>query len=296
MTASANPSVTGVTSISQRLKQWLVTLREWLHKCWKALCVAADAANAKARGTITRMRRRFQTTDPETTLYQVFEAESNMEGVVFLRPAQTAFLNVDLSNVLFRGTNLRGIYFVGVNWWQPQLRRNGLRDEVFFGLSADGPFRYAFLPALEETCRNARVALEDNRSFNVASDFYVGEMEALRRRLPFLRRHIASVPALYRIVSKYGTSVGQALLVLLCLIGIHTLITMLLAHSAPGTRITDSFLRAGYQTARLLAFQSLSTADAAYSVQGWLDVLFRVLFPIQLAMLALAFRSRIKRH
>ena len=161
----------------QRVSQWLAKWVAWSRSQWQALRKRVTKAYENARHLIVRVRRRFQRLDPNTTVFRVFESESHVSGVVFLKPAQTVFTDVDLSLVHFRGTNLRGARFLGVKWWQPALRRNGLRDEVFVLTTSDGPFRHHSLPALEETCRNLRVALEENRDFNTASDFYIGEME-----------------------------------------------------------------------------------------------------------------------
>jgi len=79
-----------------------------------------------------------------------------------------------------------------------------------------GSLRCEFFPVLEEKCRNARVALEENRSLNLASDFYIGEVDALRMRLPFGGDTSSAFPAIYRIVTKYDkvsgavTKLGQS--------------------------------------------------------------------------------------
>ena len=62
---------------------------------------------------------------------------------------------------------------------------------------------------LEEAYRNMRAALEDNRSYAAAADFYVGEMEANRKLQKGAARYF-SVAALYRLLSFYGTSVPRA--------------------------------------------------------------------------------------
>lgn len=246
---------------------------------------------------IQTVRRRYARSDPNTQHIQVFAAEGQMQDVIFANPEQTLFTQVDLSRVYFRGTNLRGVRFLGVNWWQPALGRNGLHDEIFIRLSQDGPFRYLSLPILEETCRNVRVAHEESRSFNVASDFYIAEMEAVRARLPWIRRAFFSVPAMYRIVSNYGTSVGRAVLTLATLILAYVILTVALATPFDGgltsTAIGDALLRA----IRVLIFQTSDLDWRAVSgIQIGADSLLRILGLIQIAMVVLAFRSRIKRH
>jgi|TARA_R110002153_G_scaffold234091_8_gene387529 hypothetical protein len=39
------------------------------------------------------------------------------------------------------------------------------------------------LPGIENTYRNIRYSLEENKDFGLANDFFVGEMEAKRRQL-----------------------------------------------------------------------------------------------------------------
>lgn len=260
-------------------------------RCQKAITLVARAMSERFRA----LRRRFSTVDPNTELFRVFEKEGQLQGVVFLKPDQTVFSEVDLSRVYFRGTNLRGVRFLGVNWRQKGLGRNGLYDEIFIRLAADGPFRFQYLPVLEETCRNARVALEENRSFAVASDFYIGEMEAIRAQLPFVQRHVFSVPALYRAVSNYGTSVGAALRILLELYLLHLGASLLLDATIFSSPAQCS--EVAVRSLKVIVFQSPDGTGLRQSVaQAWCDTLLRILGPAQIAMLVLAFRARIKRH
>ena len=68
------------------------------------------------------------------------------------------------------------------------------------------------LPGIENTYRNIRYSLEENKDFGLANDFFVGEMEAKRRQLKWWRRWLLSVPAVYKIFSNYGTSPLRVLL------------------------------------------------------------------------------------
>ena len=215
--------------------------------------------------------------------------------LLFLKPNQILFSEVDLSRVHFRGTNLRGVRFLGVKWWQPVFNRNGLYDEVYVKSSPDGPFRHLSLPVLEETCRNARVALEENRSFNAASDFYIAEMEAVREQQSFCRRHIFSVTALYRSVSRYGTSVGAAFWMLSLIYFLHVTASIYVQLPIGLVPSLEEFLEVALRSLKILLLvrteQSLTLMP-----QPWLDIGLRLLGPIQIAMLAIAFRARIKRH
>ena len=77
------------------------------------------------------------------------------------------------------------------------------------------------------------MALEENKSFGAASDFYIGEMEALRKQLGFFQRHLFSVAALYCLVSNYGTSVATSLRMLLYLYLLHLGLSLMTSASPP---------------------------------------------------------------
>jgi hypothetical protein len=249
-------------------------------------------------GWFHKVVRSFSTQNQGTKIYRVFEGEGQLQNVVFVKPDQVSFSEVDLSRVYFRGTDLRGVRFLGVNWWQPKLGRNGLHDELFIRLSKDGPFRFQNLPALEQTCRNVRVSLEESRDFNVASDFYIAEMEALRSRLPFLKRYFFSVAALYDFVSYFGTSVGRGLLVLAYLFVLHLELTILIHSPETITQLMACIPDDALRTVKILSLQMVGYGDQSNLPieQRWIDAIFRILAPIQIAMLVLAFRARIKRH
>lgn len=243
------------------------------------------------------LNRKFARSDPDTRIYLVFEAESHFKGVIFLKPDKVLFSQANLSKVYFQGTNLRGVRFLDVDWWQPTLNRNGIYDELFINNSSDGAFRYTYLPVLEETCRNARVALEENRSFNIASDFYVAEMEAIRQQQNFIKRHFFSVTALYRFVSRYGTSVGTAIRVLILIYLLHVVSSLYIQSPIEFTSIPNELITTALRSIKiLLLMQSEAQSPLTTPVQSWFDVGLRLVGPIQIAMVAIAFRSRIKRH
>lgn len=255
-----------------------------------------DAAHG-VRERIKAYRRRLARTDVASQQFRVFEKEGDLENVIFMKPEQTLFSGVDLSTVYLRGTNLRGVRLQGVRWWQPALRRNGLRDELLIAKSADGAFRFENLPVLEDLCRNVRVALEESRSFEVASDFYVAELEARRAALPLFRRHLLSIPAAYWAVSRYGTSVATAARMLLWLMILHAAVTVVLAVQSFGADWMTVLADAVRRSVQVLVFQVSSFHwDTDARGQFWADALLRVAGLIQITMLVLAFRSRIKRH
>ncbi|WP_404361561.1 pentapeptide repeat-containing protein [Methylotuvimicrobium sp. KM1] len=289
-------SVGSKPSVGQMIRHLLVQTRNSISRfaqCFKNMTVNA-AKNIHRR--LMAFHRRFAKADPDTQIYRVFEGVGELKGVVFMKPDQTLFSEVNLSKVYFSGTNLRGVRFLGVKWWQPNFKRNGLYDEVSIQLSTDGPYRHLSLPILEETCRNARVALEENRNFNAASDFYVAEMEAAQAQLPGFMRHFFSVNALYKSVSNYGTSVATAIRMLVWLYLLHFSASFYLELQSGTLPQMQQFSEQAIRSIKVL----LLTPDPKFAnvstTQSWFDIVLRLLGPIQLAMVALAFRSRIKRH
>lgn len=284
-------------SVLERIRKSVAALvaafRRTGHKVRKQIRALAD----HARTRWNRFRRRYAKRDPNTERLRVFESEGQLQNVIFMRPEQTVFSDVDFSKVSFRGTNLRGVQFLGVNWWQPRLGRNGLYDEVLLLSTDDGPYRRQSLPALEETCRNVRVALEESRNFDAASDFYIAELDAHRRYLAWPRRLLFSIPAIYRIVSIYGTSVGRALIVMLALVGAHAACTVWISFGGTELDGLGKWWHGLSRSVRVLIFQSNDLSwRAVRPGQIAADTAFRVLGLVQIAMVVLAFRSRIKRN
>jgi len=299
VTASGDIAGKKYATITQKIQNQLLHTWSFLYDIGKRFQKESLDAVKQADTKFKIFRRSIAKVDPDTNFFRVFEGGGFFQGVIILKPDQTLFSKVDMSRVHFRGTNLRGIRFIGVNWWQPALKRNGLYDEVFIRNLMDGPLRHSSLPALEEACRNARVALEENKSFNIASDFYIGEMEAVRQQQPkLLNSYFFSVAALYRIVSQYGTNVAHAVLVLSLIFLIH--VKASIYYQLPGDQILqlDCFLRIVLRSLKILLLQGVSDSEVICSSnkQEWLDLSLRLFGPIQMAMVAIAFRARIKRH
>lgn len=284
---------TTMQRIGIALRQFRVSVLQWFTAAKKRM----GHIRTKIRDITRGWLRRFARSDRDTEDFRVFAGDSQLQSVIFMKPEQTVLADVDLSDVYFRGTNLRGVRFLGVSWWQPKLRRNGLRDELFIRLSGDGPFRFKNLPVLQDLCRNVRVALEENRDFEVASDFYVGELEARRARLGALGRHLFSIPAAYRAVSRYGTSVGTAFRMLLWYLLLHASVTTMLESESPSNDLFGAPWDALRRSIQVLIFQSTNFQwGNEPPAQFIADTLLRVIGVVQIAMLVLAFRSRIKRH
>jgi len=283
-------------SMGQKIRLRLVQTRNLLSRFTKYLKNMSVDAAKMIHSRLMALHHRFAKVDLNTRIFRVFEGEGQLQGVVFMKPDQTLFSEVDLSKVYFRGTNLRGVRFLGVKWWQPIFKRNGLYDEVFIRQSKDGPFRHLNMPVLEETCRNARVALEENRDFNAASDFYIAEMEAARSQLPFFQRHLFSVNALYRSVSRYGTSVATALWVLALLYFLHFTASVYFELPSGTFPCYPRLLEVALRSLKVLLLATDPKILNVSNTQSWFDAALRLFGPIQIAMIAIAFRARIKRH
>lgn len=299
VTATGNFGIvfTGKRSIGVRLKKSLFAIWQYLSRAARHVRNEIKLSLRRGINAVNRIRRRFAATSPDERVFRVFEDEAHFEGVVFLKPDQTLFTQVDLSRVHFRGTNLRGVRFLGVSWWQPRFKRNGLYDEVWVKESPDGPHRARSMPVLEETCRNARVSLEENRSYSVATDFYVAEMEAARAQLGLFRRHIFSVNALYRTSTRYGASVAVGFRTLAFLLVIHVLLSLIVLATNDVVLTAQHVSETGLRSVRVMLLHAPESAEGQLPLrQGWLDTAFRLLGVAQMAMIVLAFRSRIKRH
>jgi hypothetical protein len=213
----------------------------------------------------------------------------------FARPAQVLFKQVNMSKVTLGGTNLRGARFEEVQWSQVTPRRKGLYDEIALRDESREPTE-GELQTLEEAYRYMRVALEDNRSYAAATDFYVGEMEANRKRQKGLGRYL-SVVALYRGLSHYGTSVWVAVGWLVAFFVLHLGVTAAL-QSPTEADLTCSLSELGARSFRLMLLQAESNGTALPHpvIQSWVDASFRVVAVIQIALVVFAFRGKIKRY
>ena len=203
-----------------------------------------------------------------------------------------------MSHVYVRGTNFRGSRFLAVNWYQSELGRDGLYDELLIKNTADAHFRQKNLSILEDSYRNIRAALEENLRYSAAADFYVGEMEARRSQLNLLERHFFSIPAWYQAVSNYGTNVLRAFKFLIYFLALHWAISIWININF---EIHDGkfALQMLQRSLGLLSFQKFDDgSDVIVDLYGqkWADISLKIVGIAQLTMLIFAFRSRIKRH
>jgi hypothetical protein len=120
-------------------------------------------------------------------------------------------------------------------------------------------------------------------------------MDALRLQLPWAQRHLFSIPALYFSVSRYGSSVGTALRMLLLLLVLHFCVSLALSSSPSELEVPSHVLDTALHSARLMLYQTEGPAPEQRAGQLWADLVFRLLGTAQLAMLVLAFRAKVKR-
>lgn len=172
-----------------------------------------------------KFRRRFPYQKEGLTEIPLFCGEANLINVVFDKPKLVSFINVDLSNVSFDATDIRGVSFLNCHWFQKPLNRNGLVHEHKYNLT-DYHERKYWLPRIESGGRNIRQALEDNRDYHLANDFFISEMEAKRQQLSFFKRNFFSILAWYRALSIYGTSPLTCLKFIFLVSALHSAILL----------------------------------------------------------------------
>jgi uncharacterized protein YjbI with pentapeptide repeats len=240
---------------------------------------------------------------------RLFTSEVHFQDVDFRRPNKVKFIGVDLFNAHLVGTDMRGVLMYDVNFYQSVLKRQGLYDEVYLNASTDTDFKAYIIPRIEEGYRNIRLALEENKNYQSATDFYIGEMEIRRKRKDFLRREFFSIEAWYRALSLYGSSPLRAtrvfVLFLLLHLGSSILITANISQTVmPDMTPQSALLPFCSKTIIEYLVNSISVltlwrGENVISNGIWssvLDTIFRIIGPLQVALIVMAMRTRIKRH
>ena len=250
----------------------------------------------KILSRITNLRKKPD--EPHWTYHPISNTRLSLTNITFAKPEYVRFDNIDMSHVELANTNFRGVNFFGVNWYQPDLKRGGLYDEVLTlnhsNKLTDQQIGYS---ACETSYRNIRVTLEENRDFSAAADFYVGEMESHQKQLGFFKKYF-SVVFLYWLVSGYGTKVFRAITVLSCLLLIHTALSFIIDNYQDHWNGNSNWMfRESFLTDTGLTGFSVSHENShAIPLKQWLDIIFRLAVISQIAMLIFAFRARIKRY
>lgn len=239
---------------------------------------------------------------------RLFHDEVIMHNVSFYSPEKVRFMAVDMSSLLLIGTNLKGVLLYDTQWYQRDLKRNGLGDEVSIHKNNDSDYRRYIFPRIESQYRNVRVALEENKNFTLASDFYIGEMEIRRMQLHPLKRYIFSIEAFYNTLSRYGTDPKKSFMILMQFYLIHVLLTI--CFQAPDFT-TFSFALFDLECLSIilekLAIYLINSLKVVTLMrfgpfienglsQTLIDTIFRIIGPFQLALLVMAMRNRIRRN
>ncbi len=123
----------------------------------------------------------------------VFLLNANFERVLATELG-LRFIQVNLKQCRFLGTDLRRFQFVGVRW--PRIGgRYGIYDEIVSESSR--------WPQIEELYRQLKQNYEDRRDYERAGDFHIGEKE-MRLRNPDTRLDLRIVLLIYKSLSEYG--------------------------------------------------------------------------------------------
>lgn len=252
-------------------------------------------------GSVERARK-------STRVRRLFNNEVGMQNVNFLCPDRVKFVGTDMSWLFLVGTDLKGVHLYDTIWFQQKLKRNGLYDEVFALKQSDKDYRNYILPQIESGYRKVRVALEENKDYSFASDFYIGEIEIRRKRKHIIKEHFLSIEAFYNALSLYGTSPLQAARMFLWFFLLHFLISFFLYQASSNHPIFDFYsfeslktvlnevLPYGINSLKILTLQHFGNFIENGLFQSLIDTIFRIIGPIQIALLVMALRNKIKRN
>lgn len=232
------------------------------------------------------------------------------DNTIFGKPIQTFFRDVDLRKASFKSVSLVGVHFSNTYFYQQELKRNGIYNEVKELRRSDTAVRRWFINKkpdnnsikrnrhLIHEYRQLRMAMENNKDYIKAQEFYVGEMEARQRR------EWSFILKLYRVSSFYGSDYLKAFRVLLWLFCIHFILTNILStHWQVQKLFCGPDIAAAWERLGDIVIHSLSTGtlqrtsvlkDLSF-YQKVADILFRLMIPIQTAMFILALRNKTKR-
>lgn len=246
---------------------------------------------------------------------KLFHSEADFTCVKLSKPEKTEFQKVDLSNVRFLETDLRGVHFTDVEWYREKgTGRNRVFDEVETPIFRN--FDYALIAQLY---RRLRANYEENLQYSEAGDFYIGEMEMTRKAE---KNIFKKLPLLfYKAISNYGESYYRPLGWIAAILLIFPLLFMFagiqpisfdpnnpmedVIHYRLDFSSTQSFSptteKVGdYYTSFLYSMSVFSfIRDKKYTtIDNWghtLFVLESILGPVTLAFFLLALRRRFKR-
>lgn len=276
-------------------------------KAFKSLKHKSGKWFSRVKSSGKKLRNMFPYSENGVEEKTLFYGHTSFYAVSFDKPSLVRFHNVDLSTTDFMHVDVRGIVFTGCNWYQKSLSRNGVYNEVHLN-NPDYHARRKFLPLIESVSRNLRHAMEENKNYSLANDFFVGEMEAKRKQLSLSKRHVTSLLAWYKVLSNYGTSPYQCIKMLFMTALLHAALLAWLTlppmswdlFSAPLEQgfelLSDSGKRLMYslQVMTLRKDRIMSFENSGVAVE-LIDFIASILGPILSLALGLSIRTRIKR-
>jgi uncharacterized protein YjbI with pentapeptide repeats len=198
-----------------------------------------------------------------------FGGDTALTGIDIAKDANVTFEKVRLGKVSFEDTNLELINFRDVTWANAhsRFRPFALWDE-FRPENANYERDYE---KIAENYRQLVINYEKKRDYDSAETFHIGEMETRRKKKADRWRHSApriavwlsewfNAYGLYRLLSTYGTSYWQAVLVLALFIFISAL----------------SFMYSGFETettpSRVIEYNLMSDSKhQPVSAKDWLS-------------------------
>jgi uncharacterized protein YjbI with pentapeptide repeats len=245
---------------------------------------------------LQRQLPRLRTSTPPQQ-NRVFNGGGYLRDLEFRQPTKVLFQSVSLGAVSLMGTDLRGASFIDVDFSNETLGRSGLVDELAVRSDKNPVARATRERQLADQYRLVRLALEERKNYQLAADFYYGELEAKRRARPYLYRHFFSMEAIYHAATRYGTSVSAGICTALLLVALHAVATLLISDLDQRIQLFAAGLfPAVVNSLQVLTLQRDLLLPPANVSRVALDVLFRLLGAGQLAMLVLAIRGRIRRY
>ena len=311
-----------------KIKNKIINLVKIAYKKVKKLLTSIKQ---HSKNIFSYWRQKFPHKRTDTIKHTLFKGKANLTDITFQMPSSVIFKGIDLRQASFSGTDLRDVSFIGNNWYQKKLNRNGLYEDVWCRSINNYYDKKDYLPSVENAYRNIRYAMENNRDYSAANDFFIGEMDAKRQQKIWYKKYIFSVEQLYRMVSKYGTSPKRSFSWVLALVISHSVVINLQKPKPHETKweifkeallsfnwsnehtfdsifkILDSFIK--------LPMDHFSHESIIYSLQtitlqknkislhieneiwiSYANLSLSIIGPVMLAILALSLRTSIKRH
>ena len=336
LVVTTDGNLSNIEKLKERIKSFLnhlyIGLIEAKNKFYKVLRFYKERIRQGIKHNINKYREKMPHKRKGVTSYYLFEGQASLDEMTFAEPKEVVFKGVNLQNATFRGTDLRGVTFIGNNWYQPELKRHGLIEDIRLRGINNYYDKKDPLPDLENSYRNIRFSLEANKDFSLANDFFIGEMDAKRNQLPWLKKQLFSVLALYRLISNYGTSPIRCLAWFLIVVICHSLTISYLSNTElylglvrifgdigyfPSDRISDwysqvsgslsgffeedCFMNSISYSIKTMTLQKdkstlLESCLEMNSGVAFVNTIFAILGPILLALIALSVRTRIKRN